>query len=152
MDRVKREFKHIDINTKRSKFDMAPLDRAEIISRAMNTLVFVFNSTVQINDQLVNATTYDQIPLVNRANKEHKILNSVLVMDYNTPASIKYDFKYHWVDSIDDQLERIDKYNESMSVGKKPKKPRLIVPMNVIGFKQYNQTVMNLNESYKLCL
>jgi len=150
--RLKREFKHMDINTKRSKFGMVPLDRADIITRAMNTLVFVFNSTVQTNDELINATTYDQIALVDRANTEHKILKSVLVMEHNTPQSIKYDFNYHWVDSINDQLGRIDAANESNSTKKRAKGLKLSVPMNVIGFKQYNQTIMNLNESYKLCL
>lgn len=142
---IRRTFRKVDYNLKREKFlSLPPLDDAELEKRIQNTLAFVFNHTVELQnphaDELVvtkkdeERTAFDTM--------ESKILSTILKMDMIAPANIKYDFKFAWLDDL----------NEKAKLARKGKKdPFTYKDEFPINYKMYLTTLMRMNESLQLC-
>lgn len=132
---LRRTFKYSDFNEKRRIFlSLPPITHDELLSRMVNTLVFVFNSTVSRPDH--TALTFDDIQ---RERTEFGVVKTILYMDKQNP--MKYDFKYNWLDDLEQDIKK----SEAIERGKHSLK------LDRIGYKQYIETLMRLNETLGMC-
>lgn len=145
-------FSREDFNKRRECFVglQDKLSEKEIYERLINTVAFVFNSTLypeQLEQKDPSPPFYYQdtkmpLPI------EGQIVSTILRMENQKPDKIKYDRHYQWVTTLNLALSDI-----SDTLGKKSLS-RLFkeVDANYIGFRDYEETLMLLNETYKLCL
>lgn len=143
---IRRSFKYHDFNSRRGVFlNAQPESKEAIFERMVNTLAFVFNSTVEIEHPKKEVLFFQDLDLPERTEKS--IILTILTMDTQKPDSIKYDFHYEWVASLGKRVSLID-----ISAANKSDKGFLRQNMTLIGFRQYETDLMRLNECYKLCL
>ncbi|CAK9440015.1 uncharacterized protein LODBEIA_P41150 [Lodderomyces beijingensis] len=153
---VRRQFQHHSYNTKRQKFlNLEPLDDSQLEERMANTLAFVFNhsvgSTSDFSDELV-VTVEDEIK--SRVDTvETGILATLMRMDYDAPAEIKYDFQFRWVDEY---RKKMSPQGTGLQIQNriqiKTKNEGVLDDYTLIKYFMHGETVMRLNESMKLCL
>lgn len=118
-------------------------------ARLANTVAFVFNSTCNAQDDRGPVNFYADFIRETQPRLELSVLSTILLMDQQAPNSLKYDYRYKWVDEVLDfyaevsqsDLPRKD-INRLHNTGK----------ASLLGFLHYEQCVMGLNESMQLCL
>lgn len=128
---LRRSFRTRDFALKRSVFlpGCDPLGEAEFTRRQINTLAFVFNATVSSSYVSPDDGLYYQKDKnLGQTTVEQQVVRTILEMNHQMPASIRYDRKFEWT--------------------------RNIAPDNAvaIGYWQYETTLMRLNETMGLCL
>ncbi|ODV78116.1 uncharacterized protein CANTADRAFT_54913 [Suhomyces tanzawaensis NRRL Y-17324] len=152
---LRRSFRNVSFFTRREILlkgeTTSELTEDDMSKRLSNTLVFIFNATVKKTDEFDNDEIlfYEDIQRTNTDTTESKILSTILEMEYQKPDEIKYDFNYEWIGKLNKELLRYDEFMERSKTGKGFKSK---VPMNYIGFKQYETTLMRFNEYHNLCL
>ncbi|KAK6458102.1 uncharacterized protein RJT20DRAFT_28959 [Scheffersomyces xylosifermentans] len=157
---LRRNFQHIPFNARRIAILLSSdisgetidiLSESELIERMINTLMFVFNSTVRstTDADIEPAVFFEDIKKTKADTFENSIISTIIRMDGQKPDEIKYDFKYSWVKPFD---ESIAKYDQHFIDHPQSKKFKSKYPMTYIGFRQYETTLMRLNENLKLCL
>lgn len=130
--------------------DLPPLSEDELIIRLVNTLAFVFNSTVKSSKEAKPILFFQDIKENNTDTLEKAVVFTMLQMDSQKPKEIKYDFKYNWIKQLE---EDILKYDNLVAKGStKSSKIKHTIPLDYIGFKQYEENIMRLNETLGLCL
>lgn len=147
---LRRKFTRVDFNDRRNKvLGLPPLVRSEMAIRLANTVAFVFNSTCHVQDDRGPVNFYADFVRETQPRLELSVVSTILAMDQQAPHSVKYDYKYKWVDdiagfytevSLPDLLRK--DINRLHATGKAP----------LLGFLQFEQCVMGLNESMQLCL
>ncbi|KAK6463917.1 hypothetical protein DFJ63DRAFT_56411 [Scheffersomyces coipomensis] len=156
---IRRNFERISFNTRRQAVlghinqdsEVTVLTENEIIERLMNTVVFVFNSTVQRQNEFADMEIqyYEDLKKSNTDTLEKNIVNTVIRMDGQKPNSIKYDFKYNW---IRDYTNNIQDHIKLIEAKPNQKKYEGSFELDYIGFRNYEFMIMSLNENMKLCL
>ncbi|KAG2733197.1 hypothetical protein G9P44_004187 [Scheffersomyces stipitis] len=154
---LRRDFERIDFNVRRNavlgkEIENHHLSEAELLTRMINTVMFVFNSTVSTrnaDEEEPEVLFFQDIKKTVSHTMESSIVSTILRMDSQKPDSIKYDFKYAWIEPFDQFMEGFDEYFEKHPSSKRYGSK---YPMNWIGFRQYETTLMRLNESLGLCL
>lgn len=146
---LRRRFTKVDFNCRRAKVLNIPdlLSHDEIAVRLANTIAFIFNSTCNRTDTDTQVTSYDTLKQATTPRIETSIIDTILQMEQQTPASIKFDFTFRWIDSTSRFYAELE-----ASKGMKREINRLYnkkIASN-IGFYQYEQSVMGLNESLRL--
>lgn len=145
-------FSREDLNKRRECFLglQDKLSEKEIYERLINTLAFVFNSTLypeQWERRDPSPPLYfedTKMPLA----IESQVVLTILRMESQKPDKIKYDRHYQWVSTLNDALNDISDTLGKKRLGSLFKE----VDANYIGFRDYEETLMLLNETYKLCL
>lgn len=149
---LKRKFKHTDYNrTRQVVLNLPPLTEDEIIERLFNSLIFTFNSTVTSQDEFKPIETFDDINKYDNSKLEKTVITTILRMDQQLPNEIKYDFKYNWYLDLSHNLLQVEALNNQTDTKSKKKKIKSKYPMNYIGFLQYQQTLMGMNETLQMC-
>lgn len=141
---IRWRFQRDDFNNKRKvvlgKSDV--LDNQQLFQRLLNTLTFVYNSTVALDANRPPLQHYHELkesqPL------EKQMVLTILKMHYKLPAEIKYDSNYHWFNQYKSQLLLFP----AIPTKKQLQKTN---PYNV-GYIDYVMSVMIVNEQYQLCL
>ncbi|CAH2354551.1 putative increased recombination centers protein 19 [[Candida] railenensis] len=154
---LKRKIKYEDFNLRRRIFleqncveDLSPTD---IVRRMVNTLAFVQNASV------FNRTYENEARLNGNKNSsketsglyagtiESQILATILHMEYSMPTSVKVDHKFSWVDKLNmvvSQIETPLKFEKSSL--------KMESTLVLMGYIDYQENLMSLNESYRICL
>lgn len=149
---LKRKFKHTDYNrTRQVVLNLPPLTEDEIIERLFNSLIFTFNSTVTSQDEFKPIETFDDFNKYDNSKLEKTVITTILRMDQQLPNEIKYDFKYNWYLDLSHDLLQVEALNNQTDTKSKKKKIKSKYPMNYIGFLQYQQTLMGMNETLQMC-
>lgn len=147
---LRRKFTFIDFNVRRNKvLGLPPLTHSDMAVRLTNTVAFVFNSTCHVLDERGPVNFYDDFVRETKPRLELLVLSTILAMDHQAPNTVKYDYSYKWIDDMvrfyseagQPELSRKDA-NRLHNTGK----------ASLLGFLQYEQCVMGLNESMLLCL
>lgn len=141
---IRWRFQMEDFNLKRKvileKQDV--LDQQQMFKRILNTLAFVHNSTVALNENPPPLQHYHEL----KANRpiEKQILLTILKMHYKLPPDIKYDRKFQWFEQYKTQLQLIPAI---------PTK-KLLQKANpyIVGYIDYMMSIMAVNEQLNLCL
>lgn len=142
-----RKFRHEHFEIKRQRLLgslIPPLDPSELVQRLVNTLAFVQNASVQREP--------DQ-----EFTMESQILHTVLRMEHEMPSEVKYDHSLNWLADLETLVLQVaprlaaglGKPSSAMIKSKLGKSDSL---MAQLGYRDYIQNVMKLNESHKLCL
>lgn len=154
---IKRKIKHEDFNVRRRIFlgqsSAEDLSTTDLVKRMVNTLAFVQNASV------FNRTNENEARLNGHKNDsketsglyvgtiESQILSTILNMEYSMPTNVKLDHKFSWVDKLNDvvlQIETPLKYEKSSL--------KMESTLVLIGYRDYHENLMSLNESYETCL
>lgn len=127
-----------------------PLEHDVWIQRIINTYAFVFNSTVEHEDVQAKQAIIHQLDLPKAYEKrtERSIVLTMLKMESQIPNKVKLDFNYNWLENVDFLLSKI-----STDIPRKQLRKLIdkCDPSN-IGYRDYETTLMRLNESCNLCL
>lgn len=154
---IKRKFKYENFNTRRKIFldrdFIGDLPTPELVHRIVNTLAFVQNASVY------NQTVENDIRLRGDKNvsKEHsgpyeatlesQILATILNMEYSMPSSVKFDQSYSWVDELKEVVLQAEQTAKGGAALRKQENK-----LALLGYGDFQENLMKLNESYKLCL
>ena len=153
---LRRKFSNENYNLRREVFlgMKQELREDELEERLMNTLAFVFNATVDAGKS--EGSGGDDVVvfekgLVSETNEtmECKIINSMIKIDLTLPNEIKYDYKYQWVEQLQQQLKIMEEKKDSLT---KKQIKKFQIPIEFIGYKTFNINLLKLNENLKLCL
>lgn len=128
---LRRTFRTRDFPLKRSVFlpGSDPLNETELLGRQINTVAFVFNATVSSTHVDPDDGLYFQKhKQQGQSTLELDILGTILEMNHQMPALMRFDRKFEWTRNI------------------RPDNPV------AIGYWQYETTLMRLNETMALCL
>lgn len=150
---LKRRFRYIDYNVKREKIlNLPKLSESELIKRIFNSLIFTFNSTVSKLDEFPEIVTFTDIEKYDNRTLEGKVIHTFLTIELRTPNEIKYDFKFNWYNDFTEEIKIVEEFNKQNAKKKKKEKVKKSkYPLSYVGYKQYELSVMNLNESYEMC-
>lgn len=146
---IRRRFRHMDFGVRRKAvLGLGTLSEEELASRLTNSYAFVFNSTCNVSDNPAPVYFYDEL-VAATPRMETQIVSTILTMDRQIPDHIKYDHSYKWVSEAREFHEKLDpaqltkrSYNSHLSTGK----------ATDLGFLEYEETVMALNETYGMVL
>ncbi|KAK6203249.1 uncharacterized protein RJT21DRAFT_2596 [Scheffersomyces amazonensis] len=129
------------------------LTEEEIIQRLINTIAFVFNSTVKKETEFTEKDIqyFKDLKKVFPESMELQIVRTIIRMDKQKPDRIKYDFKYNWLSNYNDSMIEARKYYDKYPTARKLPDD-LNFDLSYIGFRNHELLVMGLNESMKLCL
>ncbi|RLV96520.1 hypothetical protein JA1_000196 [Spathaspora sp. JA1] len=145
-----RNFKHISFNNRRRVIlsTTDELNEEELVERMLNTLAFVFNSTVYSDDPRIfnEILNFDDLNKAKKSTIEADVIGTILRLDGIKPNVIKYDFKYQWWKQLRDDLNKVQDWD---NISRKQLKS---LKLEWISFYQYETTLMRLNENLKLCL
>lgn len=151
-DILKRRFSFDNFNRRRSLLlgINEPVEEDALIQRMVNTYAFLFNSTTEHEDVQAKQVVIHQQDLQKVYEKriEKSIVLTMLKMARQMPNEIKLDFNYNWLANVDFLLENIN------SDANKKQQRKLLDkcdPAN-IGYRDYETSIMRLNESCNLCL
>lgn len=148
---LRRRFTRIDFDIRRSQvlgLDQR-LTKDEMALRLANSIAFIFNSTCNRSDTIPPVDFYEDVQAATVPRIETSVISTILLMDHQAPPGIKYDFAYKWVDETKAFYHDL----QAESIGKK--EINRLYNTGVaghMGFLQYEESVMALNESYSLCL
>ncbi|KAL7665630.1 Increased recombination centers protein 19 [[Candida] zeylanoides] len=142
-----RKFRHEHFEIKRQKLlgsSTPPLDPSELVQRLVNTLAFIQNASVQ--------RAPDQ-----ETTMESQILHTVLRMEHEMPSEVKYDHSLNWLADLETLVSQVAPRSEAglvkpSSATIKSKFGKNDSLMAKLGYRDYIQSLMKLNEAYKLCL
>lgn len=151
-DTLKRRFSFDNFNRRRNLLlgiDQ-PIEKEALIQRIVNTYAFLFNSTVEHEDVQAKQAVVHQLdlPKVYEKRIEKSIVLTMLKMARQMPNEIKLDFNYSWLANVDFLLKNIN-----FDANKKQQRKLIdkCDPSN-IGYRDYETSIMRLNESCNLCL
>lgn len=147
---LKRRFKFVDFDKRRkSVLDSdCHLTDEDIFERLKNTYAFLFNATCNVSDRPSEVMKYEDLKEAQTARVETRILSTIIEMEQQYTQELKYDFNYKW-------MENAKKIEATISKTKiEPKKAKKIPTQDLllIGFADYERSIMSLNESFNLCL
>jgi hypothetical protein len=150
---LRRQFQRQDFNQRRRIVlgISTNLSQDQLIQRLETTLDFVFNSTVKRTSYNEEVRYYNDIKRLSPDTIEKKVLRTLLEMDDKKPDQIKHDFAYEWVRILSEPEEPQLKQTNSKKL-KKAANTFKGFPINYLGFKQQEVSIMRLNENLGLCL
>ncbi|KAG7664268.1 uncharacterized protein J8A68_002183 [[Candida] subhashii] len=134
---LRRKFSNENYNLRREVFlgMKEGLREDELEERLMNTLAFVFNATVDAGKDKSGGddVVVFEKGLVSETNEtmECKIINSMIKIDLTLPNEIKYDYKYQWVEQLQQQLKIMEEKKESLT---KKQIKKFQIPIEFIGY------------------
>lgn len=140
---LRRQFQRQDFNQRRRKVlgITIPLSEDEQIQRLETTLDFVFNSTVK-KTHAEKVQYYNDIKRLDPDTPEQRVIHTLLQMDDEKPAEIKYDFTYNWIQRLSEPEIQTNKKTKTLNG----------YPYHYIGYKQQEVSLMRMNETLGLCL
>lgn len=147
---LRRRFTRIDFNIRRQKVlgVLLPLSHQDMTTRLANTVAFIFNSTCHSKDERLPVYFYDDLVRETRPRLEREILSTILNMDRQMPPTLKYDYSYDWVDDVKLFYAEVGSGPDRRNINRLFKTQQA----PYLGFLQYEQCVMLLNESMNLCI
>lgn len=128
-----------------------PLTSTEYGHRILNTLAFVFNSTVEPGGETSNTPCNPPLyfkDLKRPQRLEKSIFQTIIRMDQQKPDSLKYDRHYDWFREVEEAYRNIP----AQACTKVYRSHFSNIDPCHIGFRDYELTVMLLNEQLGLCL
>lgn len=155
---LRRRFQREDFNKRRkvvlaaadpsSNTHIPALDSDGILSRVLNTLAFVHNSTVHLPGAAdeKHPLYFEDLKVPQRM--EAQIIDTILEMDRSQDPHIKYDPHYTWITETTSALASI----EPGILPKQFPKKFSSSPGMLIGLRAHEITLMGLNETMQLCL
>lgn len=148
---IRRKFQKIDFQKRRTQVlgIEQPLTNEQLAQRLANTIAFVFNSTCNKTDDIPPVQYYEDVKKASEPRIETSVVLTILLMDHQAPNEIKYDFSYKWVGDVkafyghlhEGKLNRKE-LNRLFNTGR----------ASHLGFLQYEESLMALNECLSLCL
>lgn len=150
---IRRRFTRDDFQVRRKVVLGAeqPLTSTEYGNRILNTLAFVFNSTVEPDDETSSTSKKPALyfkDLERPQRFEKRIFQTIMRMDQQKPDSLKYDRHYSWFREVEEAYKNIPDQPSTKAY----RSYFLNFDPSLIGFRDYELTVMLLNEQLGLCL
>lgn len=122
------------------------LSEAEMMTRLRMTLWLVFNATVE--KPAGEVKFWDDVRAATEPRPEAALVRTVLEMHRQSPASVRYDRRYLWIDDSDTFYEKMDLAPTKKAFSKMKSSDGLAQ----MGYADYEFLAMAANEQFGLLL
>lgn len=148
---IRRRVQFVDFNKRRSAITKIyePLSHQQLIERLENTYTFLFNATCNVADDPPAIYLYEDMKETQAPRLETSILSTILEMDRQYPEELLFDFNFDWFHRAEEVERELSSGTLGAKQGKSLAKSK---KLDLIGFADYERTLMALNETFKFCL
>lgn len=150
---LRNRFQHNSFKLRRELFlgSAIPLSDFDWVERMANTYAFVFNATCNRYDNPPPVHFYEEWKQAAEPKMEYSILRTILRMNYEMRKQF-LGHDYQWVPEIQSFFQKFDQLAQKQKLQKEINQMHNQGRSHLLGFFQYEKTLMSLNESLKLCL